>query len=442
MKQSIVLAVVALLRLACVVLTQAFVVARLGVGLHTDALVAAAVLPQLLISLAVAALNQVLVPLFTQSRDGAAGGNVPAYSNQSVWTVFIVLLAICAGLYITLVATAQIWFGLLSPGFTAEGLALATSLARIQMIGIVFAIPFSAIWANNCAQGKLLRTELVSFLASLVALILTVLYLPALGVAVAAIVFVLRSAIEMFVLLPTMGRWRGVNLRLPILRDTWHRARYLMAGSAYYGTESLVNQVLTSFAPHGSLSVFFLGLQLYNAQGLIISRAIGAPASSALAQSAHQLRWRDFRAHYRSRMIWIFVIQLLTMIGLIVIGLPLMQWAARFTRMSSESVTLLWLTLVALIGVGFGNISFVTLAAYSAVGDTRTPTLLGIISYTIYLPIKVAAFFAGGIIGLAVASSLFFLVNTVGQIWLLERKIARNMPPAMSIDGVSAHTVP
>ena len=428
MKQSIILAVVTLSRLALVVLTQAYVVSRLGVGLQTDALVAAAVLPQLLISLSVTALSQVLVPLFTQHvRDPASEITVKTRDGVGVWTVFVVLLLFCAGLCLLLVATAGTWLPVLSPGFTSEGKALAITLAKIQVVGIVFAIPFASIWAKNCALGKLLRAELVSLFASLVALILTLLYLPVLGVAVAAIVFVLRPAIEVCVLLPTLGRWQGINLHLPILRETWRRVRYLIAGSTYYGTESLVNQVLTSCAPHGSMSVFFLGLQLYNAQGLIVSRAIGAPASAVLAQSAHALRWRDFRAYYRSRMVWVFCVQVLLAAGILIVGLPLLQWISRYTRISGDSVTLLWLTLVALTGVGFGNISFVTLAAFNAVGDTRTPTMLGVISYTVYLPIKVAAFFAGGIVGLALAGSVFFLVNTVGQIWLLERKVTRHI---------------
>ena len=83
---------------------------------------------------------------------------------------------------------------------------------------------------------------------------------------------------------------------------------------------------------------------------------------------------------------------------------------------------MLWLLLMALAGQWIGgSVGAVTTVAYYARGDTLTPTRLGVITFTFYLPLKVWAFFTWGTVGLAVATSLFFLANVVLQMLLLNR---------------------
>jgi peptidoglycan biosynthesis protein MviN/MurJ (putative lipid II flippase) len=53
-------------------------------------------------------------------------------------------------------------------------------------------------------------------------------------------------------------------------------------------------------------------------------------------------------------------------------------------------------------------------------GDTRTPTMLFIVTFTIYVPIKILVFLRYGMIGLAAATSLHLVINFLMQLALLE----------------------
>jgi peptidoglycan biosynthesis protein MviN/MurJ (putative lipid II flippase) len=64
--------------------------------------------------------------------------------------------------------------------------------------------------------------------------------------------------------------------------------------------------------------------------------------------------------------------------------------------------------------------------AFYAMGDTRTPTLVGISTFSAYIPIKFLVFFYYGLIGLAVSTSVFFITNVVVQALLLEKGISLN----------------
>jgi peptidoglycan biosynthesis protein MviN/MurJ (putative lipid II flippase) len=66
-----------------------------------------------------------------------------------------------------------------------------------------------------------------------------------------------------------------------------------------------------------------------------------------------------------------------------------------------------------------GSVGQITSTAFYSFGDTRTPTRLGILTYTIYVPAKVLAFFSFGLMGVAVATSLFVLVNVLLQMAFL-----------------------
>ena len=68
-----------------------------------------------------------------------------------------------------------------------------------------------------------------------------------------------------------------------------------------------------------------------------------------------------------------------------------------------------------------GAMGSVTASSFYARGNTRLPTRLGMITYTIYIPIKIAAFGLGGLLGLAISASAFHLLNLVLQYFYLEK---------------------
>jgi peptidoglycan biosynthesis protein MviN/MurJ (putative lipid II flippase) len=89
---------------------------------------------------------------------------------------------------------------------------------------------------------------------------------------------------------------------------------------------------------------------------------------------------------------------------------------------TAENVQTLWWTMVALAGVLVGGaVGQVTAGAFYAAGDTKTPTKFFVLTYTVYVPIKIFVFRRYGLTGLAVASSVYFMLNLVLQLIALER---------------------
>jgi peptidoglycan biosynthesis protein MviN/MurJ (putative lipid II flippase) len=106
------------------------------------------------------------------------------------------------------------------------------------------------------------------------------------------------------------------------------------------------------------------------------------------------------------------------------IGKQALQVLIGHGAVTEENVVLLWQIMVALVGVFVGGgLSIITTSAFYARGDTRTPTKIGVWSFTVYAPLKVFAFVKFGLLGLAIATSAFFVVNLMMQLRVLRRVI-------------------
>ena len=98
---------------------------------------------------------------------------------------------------------------------------------------------------------------------------------------------------------------------------------------------------------------------------------------------------------------------------------------------TKENADWIWRVMVALGGILIaGSAGQVTSASYYALGDTKTPTWIGVATYTVYVPLKVGAFFAFGLTGLCVVTSIYYAVNFLLQWRGLRHRVGPSVPAA------------
>ena len=99
-----------------------------------------------------------------------------------------------------------------------------------------------------------------------------------------------------------------------------------------------------------------------------------------------------------------------------------------YGALGSDSIHELWWLMVWLGGmlVG-GTLGQLSSAALYSIGDTRTPTRFGVISYSVFIPIKALLFYFYGIKGLSFAVSMFSVINFAFQHFVLTKKHLRRV---------------
>jgi putative peptidoglycan lipid II flippase len=400
---------------------QWYVLTRLGPGTHTDALFAGMMVPQLMLAVVAGSLSYVLVPLLATEDDRSR--------SRLAWTLFQGMALFWGLLATLLIALAPLWVPLTVPGFDPATARLAVELSRIQLVGLVFTGVAGIEAAAYQARHRFVAAEAGPLVAALVGLGFVIWGLPRMGIAAAAWATVIRSACQMALQLPALGRYHRPAPDAG-LRVAWRRMVPLLSGASYYKADGFIDRMLASLGPTGSLSLYHLSLQLYASAHMVLNRAIVAPAVPWLARTSAAGEWRDFTLLSRRRLRAMLLITLSAIPVLVFAGRPLLSAVLGHGHFNHARIEELWWILVLLSGVWVGGAAGQVLAtSFYASGDTRTPTRIGVIGFTIAIGLKLLAFWYFGILGLAVAASLYYLGNTVALLLTLRRDLRRASAP-------------
>jgi len=268
------------------------------------------------------------------------------------------------------------------------------------------------------ARQRFLWTEISSVIANALSLGFLFWTLSRYGIVAAAWATVLNLGLKVVLLMPILGRWQRPQWNSYAMKEAWRRIKPFLLGQTYAKSDPLIDRFLTSLTTAGSLSLLYIGQQVYSAANLIVTKAISTPAVPHLAIAAKSGDWASFKRIYHQRLLWMLAITVAAGIGLrLMIG---------HGGITIQNVRMLWWIMLALVGVLIGGAAGQVISgAFYAIGDTRTPTMLFIGTYTVYIPLKILVFLRYGLIGLAVATSMHLTVNFVLQLLMLQRTTAR-----------------
>lgn len=415
MKQAIQLGSLSVANIAIAFLFQWYALTQLGPGLETDALFAGMTLPQLVLAVISGSLMHVLVPLLS--------GEDEKRLRHDAWAFLILVGGLFGMLAAVLFLAAPWWVPLTVPGFDEAGKALTVELTRIQLIGMVFAAINGVQWAAYHARQRFLWAEFTPILCHVFSFLLLIWALPVYGVIAAAWLITVRMGLQTVLLAPGMGRLVRPNLKTAAIQQAWQRIKPLLLGTAYYKTDPLIDRFLLSTSSSGTLSLYYFAQQIYAALSQVLNTAIAAPVVPLLSKLHKAGDSEGFRRTYREKLL---LVGIACIAGLLVVGFLgqiILTLLVGYGNFSASSVKELWWIMICVGGMFVGGaMGAVSSSSFYASGDTKTPTRIGVYSYTLYIPAKFLFFHYSGVLGLALTTSVFFLVNLLLQTYLLEKK--------------------
>jgi peptidoglycan biosynthesis protein MviN/MurJ (putative lipid II flippase) len=437
------LSAVTMAQIASAFAIQWYTVAQLGAGPETDAFYAGFTLPQIVMVVAIDPLGFVLVPMLavTQASERKIAGSL-LFWFVGVASVLITLLLI---LLLPLIVP------FLVPGFSEATTQLTIKLARIQVIGVVGAACMMVLSSLYHAGQQFIRPALWTLVWTLVGWLILVVGIQERGVSLAAWVQVLCSIGPMLSLAPSIG-WLGRSEWLTLganVRELWRRLKPLMVSAAYYRTGFLVDRFLASLLAPGSVVVLELAWRFHLALVRILNQGLTTPILPVLARLSHQGAWRDFRRQYRRRLLWILLVSLPAVGGLAAAALLTREYyyndggGMMLGVISSPDVNKLVLALIGSSGILLcGSINHLMMSAFYAHGDMRTPTRIQMLSYSIGIVMKCCGFVLGGLMGIALAMSLYYALEGLLLGTVLHRRMAvrlySEIAPVLEFPAVNA----
>lgn len=403
---------------------QWFVITGLGADRLADAFFASLIVPQLILSVISGSVVSTIVPVLATQQANAF--------SRTAWSAFTCSGAAFLALGAALVLSAGLWTPLIVPGFDAEAAAVTVRLAPAQFANMVFGAQTWITIGVNHAQNRFYRVEVAGIAAGLSGLGLLVWGMPRYGVEAAAWALAGKSALHLLLISPALGRFMRPALCDKGLRTALSRLRPLIAGNAYFKSGNAVDRFLASMAPAGDMSLLHMGAQMYAASEILLAKSIAAPALPAMSTAATNGEWSLLRRITARRTAALAATSCAGLVVLAVAGLTLFTLVFAHRELTAQDTHRLWTLCLLLGGVGVGApLGQILANGFYAVGDTVTPTRIGVFGFTVGICAKVAGFYWAGVMGIAIGTSFYYLLNAALLGWFLYRTLSDQNAPSM-----------
>jgi putative peptidoglycan lipid II flippase len=398
-----------------------------GAGDDMDAYVAALALPIVVSMILSGSLGYVLVPIFAEQL--AAGGERAATAVSSQIGLYLLFLTVAIAA--AAAAFARPIAGLLCPGFSPSQLALTAQLLRISSLLIVANSLISFLNSLYHCVHRFAQPAA----AGVVGTLITVAYVAALhrqGIHAVAWGVVLGAAVTAGLLLPLLaihlaasGTWRQPPHEAT-RRSLWLLLP-LVVGAVFWRLDPLLDRLLGSYLPTGSIAHLGYAWRLANSLSLIGGSGLAIVAFRSVVSHAAAGNRDSMNAEVAHAWRLLAVVLIPVACGLVVFSEPvtrLLFERGRFTPDDTRAVaTLVTLYVGVVVGAGAGDLLSRSLYALH---DTRTPVLVGMIAFGVGAAFKVLLVREYEAAGLAAATSLFYLVNAAALAVIVSIRLGGN----------------
>ena len=399
---------------------------QFGASRELDAYFAAFRIPDAIFQLVVAgALSAALIPVFASYR--ARGQEAEAWRLASS-VINLVMIALSV-LSLIMAILAPLFVPIVAPGFDEETTELTIRLTRIMLISPVL-IGMGAVVTGILNSYQQFTVPSLAPLAYNLAIIGAAIFLaPVMGVEGLAIGVAIGSLAHLVIQLPNLIRvGHRYQLRIHLGQPGVRRVAWLMGprmlGLASGQVNFLVSTVLASGLAEGTVSVYNYAFQLSQLPVGVIGVSVAVALFPTLSRDAALGRLTDIRRQVANAVrVLIFVAAPLTAI-MVVLREPLTSVFYQYGLFSEAATERTASTLLFFaIGLVGHIVVHVLTRAFYAMQDTRTPVAWAIVAVGINVPLMIWLVGPMGVEGLALALSVSSVIEVVGLLWALRRRI-------------------
>lgn len=412
---------------------QILVSRAFGTGAEIDAFNAASKLTDLIFNLiAGGALASAFLPTFTGflTRNDRSGAWRLASAIGNLIFILLIVTSALAALFAPIIVRY-----ILAPGFVPEQQALTASLLRVMLLAPV-------IFGTSGLLMGILNAHQVFIWPALAptmywtGMILGVLFfVPQWGIYGLAWGVVLGAGLHLAIQLPSMVKLGGqyfttLGLHFLAVRQVGILMAPRLLGVAVVQLNVLVNTILASLQPEGSLTAITVAWMIVSMPQVVIAQSIAIAALPTFSAQVARGEYSQMRSSLAVTLRSMLLLSLPASLGLILLRQPivtLLFQSGKFDLHSTELVA--WALLWYSVGLVGHSLVEILSRAFYALHDTKTPVLVGVaaMSLNVIFSIAFSALFTrlgwpphGG---LALANSLATGLETVGLLVLMRRRL-------------------
>jgi len=407
-RRAIALAGFTVVNLAATVALQLFIVARVGLGGTADAYFASSTLPQLVLATLVGASVSVIVPMFS-GREKTLEVTMDAWAILSIGVIALLFSAVAIFL------SARFATDCLLPGLSPSSRIEAVALTRIAAVGLPFTGLALILGAIHQGFDRFVPAAALSAVTSVGLLAAAVLAVAGGGLIAIAWLGVVRSVIQVFCLLPGLGK-PSVDLKRPAVGELWAGMKPLLFSASYFKLAPLLDRWFASYGAGGDISLLHLMQQVFAGAATLFGKSVVDPflASVAKSRMLNDDPDKNVGIYVKIKRRTALLISIAYVAGFFVIAC-----AIKFIP-NIEDVNRIVQFYVAFGGLyTAGFLGQIAAAWFYAHGETSVPAKVGAFGFTIGIAVRAMLFQPLGALSVAVGVSVTQIVN-----WLMLNRLA------------------
>ena len=409
-------------------LRQVLITNEFGLGWETDAYFFAFNIPSTLFLVLPGAVHSVLIPtLKGLMGDEHLLERQRLFHRLAVWTGLLFLVITAAGM----IWSAEI-VRALAPAFSPDKQHLTAELLRIMMPSVFFIGLISVMTGFLNAHEQFVSPAVGPVYNGLAVIASIYLLGPFLGMKGVAwgttagfAVFAASLAIPMF---RSKYRFlRNTSLRPDVLmRSMGERFVPILAGMAVSQLYLFVEKIFAGGLGDQKISALWLAFSVVQLPIAIFSGSLAVPLFPLLSEYAKRNEMDGMKRVMAKGFLYQYHVLLPATVGIILLAVPfarLFDYSDNFT-VKDTMLTAWALAFYAAGMVGWAGRDLLTRASY-ALENTRTPVIVSLISFLVYLPCALVLMRQLDHGGLALAYSLVSFLNMALQAVMLRKQIGR-----------------
>lgn len=408
-------------------LNQVVVSANFGAGASMDAYVVASAFPLLLVQLLSSAIEAAVIPVYSRLRMRASCEEISRLFSTLVNALF--LGALLLGLLLFL--ARQPLVHLSAPGLDSARQNQALVLTPLLYLVMPLSLLLGLLEAILNAEGQFGWPAYAGILVPLTTVLFTRVEGRTYGVFVLCLGALCGTFLQLVVVLVRVRQarlryrcvldWHSVHART-IVRRIWP----VLLGALISQGSPLVDQAFASTLPPGNVSALTYALKLVSLFSGVIFVSLGRALLPHLAREAAlgDPHYRVFKKTLRLYLWSLILCTLLLSIGTFLIAGRLVKLLFQHGAFSPGAAEMVSDALRGfLVGLVPMAVSFLLVRAFNALGETRTPMRLALLSVSVNALLDVISARLWQIQGIALATSGVYLINSILLVFLLYRRI-------------------
>ncbi len=395
---------------------QLIIIRLVGVGLETDAYIAAQAVPSVLVAIITSALQCVWLPRLTVMSSDVSLWRKEQSIAQGQCAILAGGILFIAGLCM------QFWLPLLYPGFEAQQLQLAMDLSLIMLIAGAFNTQSALLTVALRAKKRFLAAEVIALMGALLYLGSIFLALPKFGLLAVVWIALIRD-ILVYVAQMVLANWPPLSFSKALAcKETWLLMRPLLFGSLIYKSSPLIDRHFASLGKSGDITILSLGQTIISNLSVIVEKSVGNRLAVRLIEN---LKIKNLKplSDFHSTLIPIIFLSIFLSLIFYIFGSSFPEKiGALFGGSKENGLTLTMLVIILAPSFVVSSLSLALINFYYFHDDTKTPVIVGMVGHLIGIFLKAVGFYYGGMLGLVLASSMNSAANmTVNYIIIKQR---------------------